>query len=153
MKIGELSRRCGVGIETIRYYERRGLIDEPARSDSGYRQYPAQAVDRLRFIVGAKDLGFTLDEIVELLSISVGSGPTDGGERAERRGKSGDRGRLPRPRDQCDRVRLIAEEKRSDVQERIEKLTRIRDTLDKLIAACRRNEATGACPIIHSLAE
>ena len=69
--IGELASRTGVGIETIRFYEKKGLIPDPERSHSGYRQYPEDAVRRIRFVLHAKDLGFSLAEIGELLSLRV----------------------------------------------------------------------------------
>ena len=69
LSIGQLARRAEVGVETVRYYERRGLLQEPQRRQSGYRQYSEEAVSRLQFIRRAKDLGFTLREIGELLSL------------------------------------------------------------------------------------
>ncbi len=132
MTIGKLAELCGIGVETVRYYERRGLIAEPERTGSGYRRYAREAVDRIRFIVSAKDLGFTLNEISELLSISTDGAGIDGTV-------------------DCESVRALAEEKRSDVERRIRMLENIRRTLDELIGACERNEATGSCPIIRSL--
>ena len=70
--IGKVARLTAVGIETIRFYEREGLIPEPPRRESGYRQYPPATIDRVHFIKRAKDLGFTLAEIKELLDLSVG---------------------------------------------------------------------------------
>ncbi len=84
MRIGEIAKRCGIGIETIRYYEREGLLLEPERRPSGYRQYDESTVERLEYIRRAKELGFTLAEIRELLDLSfaahagcdhTGSGP------------------------------------------------------------------------------
>ena len=69
--IGAVARRAGVGIDTIRYYEREGLLPEPQRRASGYRDYGPDVVERLRFIRRAKDLGFTLEEIRELLALST----------------------------------------------------------------------------------
>ena len=71
MRIGEVARRSGVGVETIRYYEREGLLPEPERRPSGYRQYDGSTVERLEYIRRAKDLGFTLKEIGELLDLRV----------------------------------------------------------------------------------
>src|SRR5438445_10622353 len=71
LTIGQLARRAGVGIETVRFYERQGLLEEPARKESGYRQYQEDVVARLRFIKRAKELGFSLREIMELLSLRV----------------------------------------------------------------------------------
>ncbi len=69
--IGEVAKRSGLGLETIRFYERKGLIEEPPRTDSGYRQFPEDVVARIRFIRRAKELGFKLSEISELLSLRV----------------------------------------------------------------------------------
>lgn len=132
MTIGKLAEQCGIGVETVRYYERRGLIADPQRTESGYRRYPPEAVDRIRFIVSAKELGFTLNEISELLSISTEGAGIDGAV-------------------DCESVRSLAVEKRSDVERRLRMLENIRRTLDELIGACERNEATGSCPIIRSL--
>ena len=132
MTIGKLAEKCGIGVETVRYYERRGLIAEPERTDSGYRRYTSEAVDRIRFVVSAKELGFTLSEVSELLSISTEGGGID--DAAD-----------------CKSVRELAEDKRRDVERRIQMLEDIRRTLDELIGACERNEATGNCPIIRSL--
>ncbi len=137
MTIGKLAEQCGIGVETVRYYERRGLIAEPERTESGYRRYPREAVDRIRFIVSAKELGFTLNEISELLSISTEGAGIDG---------TGIEGTFD-----CESVRSLAVEKRRDVERRIRMLENIRRTLDELIGACERNEATGSCPIIKSL--
>ena len=132
MTIGKLAEQCGIGVETVRYYERRGLIAEPQRTKSGYRRYADDAVDRIRFIVSAKELGFTLGEISGLLSISTEGEGVEGTT-------------------DCDSVRALAEEKRNDIERRIRMLKSIRRTLDELIGACERNEATGSCPIIRSL--
>ncbi len=95
MKIGEVARRSGVGVETIRYYEREGLLLEPERRPSGYQQYDESTVGRLEYIRQAKDLGFTLAEIRELLELSF----------AARAG--------------CDHVRQRAEEKVADIEGKI----------------------------------
>lgn len=87
LTIGQLARHAGVGVETIRFYEREGLLAEPERRPSGYRQYPAEVVRRVRFIRHAKELGFTLREIQGLLELSVGlelrrRAPARGGRRS-----------------------------------------------------------------------
>src|ERR1700722_5994851 len=69
LKIGYVAKECGIGIETIRFYERNGLIADPPRRESGYREYPYETITRLRFIKRAKELGFSLKEINELLSM------------------------------------------------------------------------------------
>src|SRR5918996_1857178 len=71
LTIGQLAERAGVNIQTVRYYERRGLMPRPARTRAGYRQYRPEAADRLRFIRRAQDLGFSLEEIAELLALRV----------------------------------------------------------------------------------
>jgi len=78
MKIGQVASASGVGISAIRFYERQGLIPEPGRQPSGYRVYPAEVIGRLRFIAGAKKLGFSLREIRELLSLDEDSEATAG---------------------------------------------------------------------------
>ena len=71
LSIGEIARQGGVGVETVRFYERQGLLEKPSRSESGYRQYPTEAVSRLHFIKKAKEVGFSLKEIKELLSLRL----------------------------------------------------------------------------------
>src|SRR5512135_2615425 len=101
LTIGELAKSAEVPIDTVRYYERNGLIPEPPRRESGYRQYPADTVRRLRFIRRAKALGFTLEEIAELLALSG--------------------------RRDVAAVKRSAQHKLDDVDRRIEELQRIRD--------------------------
>ena len=129
MKIGELAQRAGVSIDTVRYYERQGLLPLPDRQASGYRQYVPADVARLRFVRRAKALGFTLEEIRDLLALS--------GQR------EGDMGRL----------KAAAAEKLADVEQRLDELTRIRDGLRTLIAACPGHGALAQCPILHALDE
>jgi DNA-binding transcriptional MerR regulator len=74
LTIGQVAKGAGVGVETVRFYEREGLVPAPKRRPSGYRQYPADTVRRIRFVQAAKDLGFTLKEIRELLSLRVAAG-------------------------------------------------------------------------------
>ena len=71
LTIGKVAERAGVGVETVRFYEREGLLDEPTRTASGYRQFDEDVIRRLEFISRAKELGFTLNEIKELLSLQV----------------------------------------------------------------------------------
>jgi len=126
MKIGELSKGTGVSIDTIRYYEQRGLIPTAARTSSGYRQYSTGDVARLRFIVQAKDLGFTLEEISQLLAI-----------RADDRN--------------CAEVRAVAEAKAGEIETRIRKLSRMRQILLTLAEQCEQSSGTDPCPILKSL--
>lgn len=127
LTIGKVARRAGIGVETVRFYEREGLIDEPPRKTSGYRQFPEETVLRLRFIRHAKDLGFTLREIKELLDLR------SDGKRA------------------CDEVRALAEAKIADIEEKIALLQRMRTTLGELVIACKSNKKTEPCPILRAI--
>ncbi len=125
--IGKVARLTAVGIETIRFYEREGLIPEPPRRESGYRQYPPATIDRVRFIKRAKDLGFTLAEIKELLSLSVG------------------------PKTTCADVKRKADEKIKEVDAKISDLKRIRKALNRLTDQCRGKGPVSECPILENL--
>jgi MerR family copper efflux transcriptional regulator len=127
LSIGVVARRAGIGIDTIRYYEREGLLPAPRRRASGYRDYDAGAIEQLRFIRRAKDLGFSLDEIRELLALS-----TD-----RERGVKGVKQRA--------QVRLDA------VEQRIRELKRMQKGLKQLIAACPGHGALEHCPILRAL--
>jgi MerR family copper efflux transcriptional regulator len=131
MNISSLARQAGVGIDTVRYYERTGLIPEPPRRSSGYRDYPLEMVARLRFIRRAKELGFSLEEIGELLSLSGqrGQGVTGG----------------------VKSVKAAAESKLRLVEEKLRELKRIRAGLQTLIAACPGHGTLEACPILNAL--
>jgi MerR family transcriptional regulator, copper efflux regulator len=128
MKIGELAQRAGVGIDTVRYYERQGLLPMPERLASGYRRYGQIDVSRLHFVRRAKALGFTLVEIRELLALS--------GRREDDMGS----------------LKAAATEKLVDVQARLAELTRIRDGLQSLVASCPGHGALEQCPILDALA-
>ncbi|MGH8124426.1 MAG: heavy metal-responsive transcriptional regulator [Rhodanobacteraceae bacterium] len=125
--IGAIARRAGVGIDTIRYYEREGLMPKPVRRASGYRDYGAGAVERLRFIRRAKDLGFTLGEIRELLVLSSDR---------ERGVKN---------------VKQRAESRLGEVEQRIRELQRMKRGLKQLIDACPEQGALEHCPILRAL--
>jgi MerR family mercuric resistance operon transcriptional regulator len=127
LTIGQVARSAGVGIETVRFYEREGLLQKPARKESGYRQYENGVVDRLRFIRRAKELGFSLKEIKELLALRVDPATT------------------------CAEVRKRAESKIADVEKKIEDLQRIKQALKKLTAACRGIGPISECPILEAL--
>jgi MerR family copper efflux transcriptional regulator len=129
LTIGRIAQSAGVAIDTIRFYEREGLLPEPRRRPSGYREYDQGTVSRLRFIRRAKDLGFTLDEIRELLALSA--------DRNE--GVEGVRERAA--------ARLQA------IDERIAELQRVRDGLSELVDACPGHGAPEDCPILKALAE
>lgn len=127
MTIGTAAGVAGVNVSTVRYYERRGMIEEPPRTASGYRQYDDAVVDRLRFIRQAQELGFTLDEIQDLLELRV-----------ERPGA-------------CPAVAEATEAKLQNVESRIHRLERLRDVLTRLVASCESREASGACPVLEML--
>ena len=129
LTIGQVARRAGIGLETVRFYERQGLIEEPPRKDSGYRQYPEQVIVRLRFIRRAKELGFSLKQISELLALRVDTTTT------------------------CVDVKKRAEAKTVDIQEKIRDLQRMKRALAKLSAACRGQGPTSECPILEALEE
>lgn len=123
--IGALARRAGVGIDTVRYYEREGLLEPRARLASGYRRYSEHEIARLRFIRKAQALGFSLNEIRELLSLSS-------------------------LRD-VGRVKKKAEAKLSDVDRRIAELQRVRAALAELVKACPGHGRPEECPILAAL--
>jgi Hg(II)-responsive transcriptional regulator len=127
LTIGQIARRAEVGVETVRFYERQGLLAEPARKASGYRQYTEDVVARLRFIRRAKELGFSLKEIEDLLTLRVDPVAT----RAD--------------------VRRQAEAKVADIEAKIRDLQRMRQALVKLIASCRGDGPMNGCPILEAL--
>ncbi|MGQ0663587.1 MAG: MerR family DNA-binding protein [Pseudomonadota bacterium] len=130
MTIARAARAAGVGVETIRFYERRGLIVQPRKpANGGFREYDAETVGRIRFIRQAQELGFSLREIEELLSL-----------RAD-------------PNADCSEVRTQATTKRDEVRQKIAHLERIRAALDMLIAACPGKGAVTACSILDALTE
>jgi DNA-binding transcriptional MerR regulator len=128
MRIGEAARRAGVNIQTLRYYERRGLLAEPVRTSSGYRSYSAHAVRVVRFVKRAQELGFTLAEVAELLRLR------------DRRAAS------------RDRVRRRAEAKLRDIDGRLRALRAMRGALRALLDSCRCG-TTPECPILEALEE
>ena len=127
LTIGKVARQAGVGVETIRFYEREGLIEKPPRRESGYRQYPEETVSRVRFIRRAKELGFTLKEIKELLSLRAS------------------------PKSQCADVRRRAEAKINDIEQKLRVLQRMKKALVKLTAACGGRGPMTKCPILEAL--
>jgi Hg(II)-responsive transcriptional regulator len=127
MKIGEVASRAGVNIDTIRYYERRGLLDEPERRPSGYREYPPETPRIVRFIKRAQDLGFTLTEIQDLLRLRDG--------RTARRSVA----------------RQLAEAKLKDIDEKLAHLQAMRSALYRLLEECACENGHPSCPIIESL--
>ena len=129
MTVGELAKSAHVNDQTVRYYERRGLIAEPVRTRAGYRQYPDDAPERIRFIKRAQDLGFSLKEIKELLGLRVDAEGT------------------------CHAVEAKARDKIALVETKIEELHTMKKALERLVASCQQNEATGECPILEMLQE
>ncbi len=127
--IGQIARTAEVGIETIRFYERQGLLEKPARRELGYRQYSESVIARLRFIKRAKELGFSLNEIKELLTLRVD------------------------PLTTCAEVKQRAEAKIADVEEKIQSLQRIKKALVKLTTVCRGSGPADECPILGALDE
>ena len=123
--IGSLAKRAGVGIDTVRYYEKAGLVSPKSRLASGYRRYSDVEVSRLRFIRRAQVLGFTLREVRDLLALSA-------------------------QRDVA-RVKRSAQAKLSDVERRIAELEQIRKGLSTLIAACPGHGRAADCPILRAL--
>jgi len=125
--IGQLAKRGGVGIDTVRYYERNGLLTPRMRLASGYRRYGDIELARLRFIRRAQRLGFSLKEIKQLLALST-------------------------QRD-VGRVKRSAQTKLVDVRARIAALERVRDGLEALVAACPGHGRDADCPILRALTE
>lgn len=126
---GQVADEVGVNKETLRYYERRGLLAEPPRDSSNYRQYPPEAVDRLKFIQRAKDLGFTLNEIEQLLSMTE-SGSED-----------------------QENVLDFAEEKLREVRHKLRELDRLESVLSDLVEDCRGGDSYDPCPLIDVLTD
>ncbi|MCK2244172.1 MULTISPECIES: MerR family transcriptional regulator [unclassified Crossiella] len=129
MRTGELAARAGVNPQTLRYYERRGLLAPPRRSTSGYRDYPPDALARLRFIKRAQALGFTLEETEELLHLADG-GPAS-----------------------CDTARTLATARLADIEDRVADLTRMREALSELVTRCDLPRPDRACGLLHTLRE
>lgn len=128
MTIGELARRVGVNVQTVRYYERRGLLPKPDRTPSGYREYTEGTLDRLRFIRRAQELGFTLSEIGELLVLRLD------------------------PHTTAAAVKARAGIKIADVDRRIHDLQRIKHALTHLAGRCHGGRGpVGDCPLLDAL--
>jgi len=127
LTIGKVAKRAAVGIETVRFYEREGLLDKPTRSASGYRQFNEDVVSRLEFISRAKMLGFTLKEIRELLSLRVDP---------ECCGKD---------------VKAKTDAKIADIENKIATLRKMKKALARLSRACGEKESTAKCPILEAL--
>jgi len=125
--IGEIAKQAAVHVETLRYYERRGLVSKPPRTGANYRYYPRETVQRVRFVKRAQELGFSLNEIKELLSLRAA------------------------PKARCADVRDRAEAKISDIEARIRSLRRMKKALSGLLAECEGQRPISECPILESL--
>jgi len=127
LTIGEVAERAKVHIETLRYYERRGLIERPRRSVSNYRLYPEDAVQRVRFIKRAQELGFSLKDIKDLLSLRIA------------------------PEAECGEIRAHVEAKIKDIEEKVSALMAMKSALSKLVTECSGEGPLTECPILESL--
>lgn len=127
MRTGEVADKAGVNTQTLRYYERRGLLDAPPRTPGGYREYPSSAVSLLRFVKRAQQLGFSLGEIDELLNLA------DGGP------------------DNCDIARALAETHLVELDRKIADLVRMRASLVELVSTCARPRADRSCPLLPEI--
>src|SRR5207248_3864526 len=127
LQIGQVERTAGVGVETGRFYPREGLLEEPPRRASGYRQYSEQAVTRLHFIKRAQKLGFSLKEITELLLLRVDAQTS------------------------CDEVKQRTEAKLAEVERKMVELQRMRQALLRVASLCTGQGPTGRCPMLEAL--
>lgn len=127
LTIGQLAAKADVNVETIRFYERKGIVPQPPRRESGYRSYPDEMVGTIRFIKHAQELGFSLRETKELLDL-----------RHEQTAS-------------CRNVRERAQAKLTDVEAKIASLQRIRNELAHLIVSCDQDGPTESCPILKSI--
>lgn len=125
LKIGSLASAADVGVETIRYYQRRRLLGQPSRPLRGQRVYPPEYVERVRFIKRAQALGFSLDEIAALLSLDSGTGHA--------------------------RARALAGKRLTEIEAKIADLSAMRDSLADLVQRCEHTHGKVACPIIDTL--
>ena len=129
LKTSELAQKAGVNKETIRFYEKKGLLLKPIRTESGYRQYTFKDVERIIFIKNAKELGFALVEIKELLAIADGDIY------------------------KCCDVIIIAESKLEHIDLQIRQLSKLKKILSKLVTECQKSKTIKECPIIESLSK
>lgn len=129
LTMGALAAAAEVGRETVRFYERKGLIPEPPRTRHGHRRYPVESVGRLRFIRRAQAIGFTLAEIGELLALRVDEVAA------------------------CEQVEARAREKLVDVADKVNELRQMESALQRLVEACQAREPTSDCPILQEFDE
>ena len=124
MKISELARAAGVSVEAVRFYERKGLITQPSKPLQGYRDYSDKVLERIIFIKRAQELGFSLNEINELLLLGAS---------------------------QCHEAKELVTLKLTDIHHKIKHLQQMEAALTRLQACCEHNQDTATCPIIESL--
>ena len=129
LTIGQVADAAGVGVETVRFYHRKGLVEEPPREGTSHRRYPPDAVARIRFIRGAQNLGFSLREIDDLMSLRIAPGASKADVKAK------------------------AEAKVAEIRVKMEDLQRMRDSLLKLIGACDGMGSLDDCPILEAFDE
>ena len=122
--ISKLAKEANVGVETVRFYERKGLLEQPIKPIQGYRQYTEQALSRLLFIKRAQYLGFTLAEISSLLILSASN---------------------------CEDVQQLAEQKLAVIEDKLRDLLNLKESLVSLVSDCKNNPSDKDCPIIQSL--
>lgn len=126
LTIGQVAEEAGVGVETVRFYQRTGLIEKPPRQGTRRRRYAPEAVTRIRFIRGAQNLGFSLREIEDLMQLRIAPGTSKG------------------------EIKARAETKVAEIEGKIHDLQRMRDTLLKLIGACEGSGTLEDCPILEA---
>jgi MerR family mercuric resistance operon transcriptional regulator len=124
MRIGKVAKQVGITVEAIRFYEKQGLVKPPGRNESGYRDYPEDVVGHVSFIKRAKELGFSLKEIKELMALQSIPGTS------------------------CSEVKGQAEAKIMDIEQKVEDLQRIKRALADLVSACPGQGPLSSCPII-----
>jgi Hg(II)-responsive transcriptional regulator len=127
LTIGQVAKQAGVGVDTLRYYEREGLLEEPSRRASGYREFSEEVVTRIRFIKRAQELGFSLKEITELLTLRVD------------------------PATPSSEVKRRAEAKLEDIERKIEALFRMKRALEHITHLCTGQGPISQCPILDAL--
>ena len=127
MRSGEVARDAGVNVETLRYYERRGILQTPERRASGYREYTEEAVGVVRFVKRAQELGFSLDEVETLLTLAAG-GP-----------------------ESCDSARALATRKLGELDAKMRSIRAMQESLRRLVATCEMPRSERDCPLLDAL--
>lgn len=127
LTVGQVAKQAGIGVHAVHYYEREGILPRASRTRSGYRKFPEDAVRIIRFVKEAQELGFSLDEIKQLLRLRSSK------------------------RTNCNRVQKVAQDKIAVVSEKIDNLERIKSALETLVRSCKRRESDLKCPILENL--